>query len=167
MSEESLRVLIMKVSNDVELVFNKNHRIIPGIVWDDGSAPFQILPLPFNNKDMNMGYIRFCLKEMPSIKRYCFVDEAWMLMVSTIGRNIEDVEKESEKHFKEGIRNDPDRVEVILYSAEDEILQILAHQKIIRGMGVPRLGGLEFMPSKTHKSKGRMVGLMPNRGSKQ
>jgi hypothetical protein len=67
---------------------------------------------------------------------------------------------------EKGLAGHPDRVEIVVFSAEDENEgQLAAHRLIIRGNGKPTLGPLLFMDETMSSS--RLVGLLPRRATLQ
>ena len=73
---------------------------------------------------------------------------------------------------RHGVRNHPDRVEVLMFQGEDrDAGQMSMQRKIIRpANSKARLGPPDWLFDKnTHniQSEGRMVGLLPVRGTKQ
>jgi hypothetical protein len=69
------------------------------------------------------------------------------------------------KNQKVGIADDPRRIEIVTFNAEDAEGMIVARRPIIRHKGRPHLGELhtEIFTS----AEGRMVGLLPARGRTQ
>jgi hypothetical protein len=90
------------------------------------------------------------------VVRYVYFAEAWTLHSNKL---VDD--EELDRMMRKGLRNHPDRVEVVMFTAEDnEAGLISGHRKIIRDNGRPHLGPLEMLPSGTI-SEGRMVGVLP------
>jgi hypothetical protein len=91
-----------------------------------------------------------------NIDRYVFMDEAWIVddRRGQIGLDVEKIKRE-------GVKNHPDRREVVMFSAENRRGERLtAKRYILRPeIGKPTLAPLEIDPQFDH-SEGRMVGLL-------
>jgi hypothetical protein len=133
-----------------------------------GDNLIQPHPVLFD-KDAAMEMIRLWFNLMDVI-RYVYISEAWTLERPDIS------EAELAKIDREGLANHPDRIEVVQIQGEDsEYGQIVAHRLIIR----PRTDKPHLGPLKTEidipgvpigarvQSEGRMVGLLPVRGTVQ
>ncbi len=103
------------------------------------------------------------------VVRYIYIGETW-----TLDRMIE--RSEEAAILRDGLANHPERVEIVqLQGEDDECGQIMGQRRIIRPeSGRPYLGPLEmvidlpFMPyGATVQSEGRMVGVLPVRGTRQ
>ena len=82
---------------------------------------------------------------------------------------------ERDRVSRRGLANHPERIEVVTLQGEDRACgQIVAHRRIIRPAGrQPYLGALETMEEVLHlprgaafQFQGRMVGLLPVRGTR-
>jgi hypothetical protein len=94
------------------------------------------------------------------VVRYVFIDEAWQLETTITDRDKID------RIHRRGIRNHPDRREILMYQAEDETGSVTAHRVITRPPNrKPQLGPLEFFRSQ--QSEGRLVGMLPVKGAAQ
>jgi hypothetical protein len=168
MSEKQLRELLAFTSGQCDKIFARNGVIYP--MWHAVTSTGEsfIETPPFDDKDLAVAMIR-ALFDLKDVVRYVFVDEAW-----TLNRMIRPEEDENIR--REGIANHPDRVEVVMIQGEDrDCGQIMLHRDVIRpAKGKPYLGPLQslddlsFMPQGASvQSEGRMVGLLPVRGTRQ
>jgi hypothetical protein len=101
-------------------------------------------------KDENVALVRAEFKQLDVI-RYVYLDEAWMLEAPDFSREV----------IERGIRHHPDRVEVVMFSAEDRDRgQLAARRRIIRPPNKkPYLGPLELDPHSGFWA-GRIVHLL-------
>jgi hypothetical protein len=169
MSEKQLRELIAFASGQCDKLFAREGIIYP--MWHAITSTGETLieTPPFDNKDLAVAMIR-ALFDLRDVVRYVFVDEAW-----TLSRMLQP--NEEEKAYREGLANHPDRIEIVMISGEDhECGQLMVHRNIIRpAKGKPylcplqSLDDLPFIPPGAHatQSEGRMVGLLPVRGTRQ
>ena len=169
MSEKELRWMLDRASRLCEAQFAKRGEIAP--IWHaiTSSGETLIEPHPMIlGKDLAMVMIRSFFKAK-DVVRYVYIGEAW-----TLDRMIRP--EETEAIFRNGISEHPDRVEVVQLQGEDNACgQIMAQRKIIRPeSGRPYLGPLQmivdlpFIPHGAHvQSEGRMVGVLPARGTRQ
>jgi hypothetical protein len=169
MSEKQLRDLITFASEFCDRQFAAKGVIYPRwhAVTSSGEQFYETSPLL--DKDLAVAMIR-ALFDLRDVVRYVFIDEAW-----TLSRMVQPGEEA--KVQREGLSKHPDRVEVVMISGEDrECGQLMLHRNIIRpAKGKPYLGPLlsldelPFMPQGGHvdQSEGRMVGLLPKRGTMQ
>ena len=153
MSTESKNDLINKVSGFAEKQF-KMRGIIRPMYHAFGASDQFFLPAPPGNKDQAIAFIRMFFAAH-AIVRYVFVDEAWMLDGSSrLSR------AEAEATFARGIANHPQRVEVVIFIAEDDTGALMARRKICRPSNKkPFLEPLETIPMDS--MEGRMIGLLP------
>lgn len=173
MSERELRDLVEVISTATESWFKDKGAIPPTWCVIDSRGETRTIPSLSNNKDIAVALVRSLL-ELIGAKRYVFVDEAWMLdrrFAKGAHRHSAEVEAEIESVHKHGLRDHPDRIEIVMFSGEDvECGQIMAHRVIHRPKGKRAyLGPLEW-PLETERSvrsEGRMVGLLPQQGSRQ
>ena len=102
------------------------------------------------------------------VVRYVYIGEAWTL--NTLVKR-----EEVDALMRDGIADHPGRVEIVQVQGEDrECGQIMGQRKVIRPKeGKPYLGPLEMVgdliPASEHisQSEGRMVGVLPVRGTRQ
>jgi hypothetical protein len=137
---------------------------VTGIVYPmwhtvTAAGDHKIINSPPGDKDTAALLIRAYF-ELHDVVRYVFVDEAWTLMVPTSRYS------EMPDIMQRGLSDHPERVEVVMYQAEDASGAVTAHRNIIRPKtGKARLGPLHFFRSK--QSEGRFVGMLPQRGTVQ
>jgi len=155
-----LHEFVKEISNMVTELFNKNHEIFPMYHFINRKGEHMITPPPIlkeeheDKKGMQLAIIREFIKEK-DIVRYCFFDEAWMAVLEPKEEYVK-----PEQH--------PQRREIILFNAEDENLgQITATRDIIRPVNAsPCLGPLQF-DTLGGLLSGRMVGMLPPKGTAQ
>jgi hypothetical protein len=113
-----------------------------------------------HDKDTQVALIR-ALMIIRNIVRYVFIDEAWILERKEIDR------AEIDRVYQVGLKDHPDRKEILMFSAEDQSAgMMMGHRDIIRERGrKARLGPLVI--DKFDQSEGRMVGLLPVVGATQ
>jgi len=108
------------------------------------------------------------LFDLRDVIRYVFMYEAW-----TLARPLP--AGEMDLASRHGLAAHPERVEVVVLQGESrECGQIVAHRRIIRPTGrKPYLGEFETMEKVMHlprgaaiQFQGRMVGLLPVRGTR-
>jgi hypothetical protein len=169
MSEKQLRDLIMFASDFCDRQFAAKGIVYPlwHAVTSSGEQFYETSPL--QDKDLAVAMIR-ALFDLRDVVRYVFIDEAW-----TLNRMLQPGEEE--KVRRDGLSKHPDRMEVVMISGEDhECGQMMVHRNIIRpAKGKPYLGPLQdlddlpFIPpgGGVAQSEGRMVGLLPRRGTMQ
>jgi hypothetical protein len=159
MSEQQLRALIDNASMFAEQVIAARGEVAPiwHMITSDGEEMIELTP-PVHDKDTAIGLIR-ALMAMANVVRYIHLCEAWML---DDRKNRRYSDAEIRKIAEEGLSEHPDRMEVVIFQAEDhEAGMISGHRRIIRNKGDhPRLGPLELLPRGT-ESEGRFVGLLP------
>lgn len=158
------RELIESASAKAERIFNATGKMFP--MWhaflSDGSERV-IPPPPVDDKDVASVAIRVMLRMLDAVA-VIFIDEAWMRIVkvkadSPEGRAALDDAREH------GVRNHPDRIECVMFYAEDGTGSTTAWRRIVRKVNSrPRLGPLELNED-IHASEGRFVGLLPQRGA--
>lgn len=163
MSERMLREMITSASQTCEETFAEEHEIKPMFHAFTADGNYIVLSPPFEDKDLDMAMIREMFK-IQDVVRYVFMVEAW-----TLSRTLSI--DEAEETGKRSICDHPERVEIVMIQAEDhEAGEIGAIRPIIRPVNTdPYLGPLEIVmePGKGEIRKGRMVGLLPVRGTKQ
>jgi hypothetical protein len=169
MSEKELRRMFDRASQFCEAHFANRGEIAPmwHAVTSKGETIIEPHPIQLG-KDIAMVLIR-AFFDAKDVVRYVYIGEAW-----TLDRMIE--QDELDAITREGLFEHPDRVEVVQLQGEDiECGQIVGLRKIIRPeSGRPYLGPLEminelpFMPhGASVQSKGRMIGVLPVRGTRQ
>jgi hypothetical protein len=116
---------------------------------------------PHPDKDFSVAMIRayFALR---NVVRYIYICEAW-----TVQRPLSDDEV-TWIATHGGVAAHPDRIEVVMISGEDRDAGLLtAQRRIIRPpRGRAYLSPLEMHDQTIIQSSGRMVGLLPVRGTR-
>lgn len=150
----NLEAFVKRTVELVDMVFDTTRQVVPMYHIVTRKGEHLVFPFIGIDKDQSAAIARAYF-EMVDATRYVFFDEAWVLDSRDPNLDIEKINREG------GVRNHPDRKEVVMFSAEDENEgQILAHQEIIRDPGKPpRLGPLEMHSGNTNE--GRMVGMLP------
>lgn len=161
MSEKDLRALIDYASGFAEKRFAKTGVVYP--LWHavKSNGESFVMPAPAGGKDLGVAIIRAAF-EIEDVVRYVFMDEAWTLDQPVARAEIDFMQRH-------GVRAHPDRVEIVMFSGEDAESgrMLMSKRRIIRpANGKPRLGPLEELPTGGH-SEGRMVGLLPVKGTRQ
>jgi hypothetical protein len=155
-----LRELIEVASGASELTFMTTGSFPPTwhMITADGEHLYSGPISP--DKDTQVALIR-ALMIIRNIVRYVFIDEAWILERKEIDR------AELDRVYQTGLKNHPDRKEILMFSAEDQSAgMVTAHRDIIREPGrKARLGPLVI--DNFTESEGRMVGLLPAPGTRQ
>jgi hypothetical protein len=164
---ETFKDFVEGVSTNTETAFKRRGRIIP--IWSaitrDGSP--LITPAPCDDKDMAAAMMR-ALFELADVVRYCFIDEAWQVRIqgqSLAGESVEDWKRRMA--IGPPPSQHPDRIEIIMLSAEDEREgALMGRREIIRpARGRPKLGPLNiYAPT---QGEGRFTGLLPRKGKMQ
>jgi hypothetical protein len=170
MSEKQLRQMFDRASQFCDAHFASRGEIAP--MWHAVTSTDEHLieaHPTFLGKDLAMVMIRVFFKAT-DVVRYVYIGEAW-----TLSRLIEPGEEEA--IMRDGLENHPDRIEIVQLQGEDnECGQIMGQRRIIRPeSGRPCLGPLEMigdLPSvpdgaRLSHSEGRMVGVLPARGTRQ
>jgi hypothetical protein len=156
MSEQQLRELIEISSKNAERDFAKHGRLEPAWYCVDGDDRGMFLPSPSVDKDTAAALMR-ALFVMHGVKRYVFVDEAWMVAT----QNPSDQQL---KDYERGIAEDPNRMEIVMFSGEDR--DAGGHRFILRPPGRrAHLGPLTV--ERYEHSGGRFVGMLPVTGARQ
>jgi hypothetical protein len=158
---ESLRRFIEAASVGVEQVFSRTGRLMPMFHFCSPHVGDVAMPAPPVSKDLAMTIVREVLASVEAT-RVLFIDEAWT--VRRYGTR-DDLDK---MRTMAPPSEQPDRIEVVIFSGEDIAEgDLMAQRLIIREDGKPpRLGPLEFRERPVY-SAGRMVGLLtPAKGSK-
>jgi hypothetical protein len=162
----TLQEFVTGCSEAAAKVFHLTGRISP--MWHAVTREGEHLmtPSPCYDKDTAVALMR-ALFELRDVVRYVFIDEAWTVEVKR--RPGEDVEALNERSRQLGgtLADHPDRVEVLLLSGEDETAGLCTARRVIHRPphGKAYLGPLEI--DTPNRSEGRMVGLLPQRGTRQ
>jgi hypothetical protein len=165
MSETELRRMFDQASRFCEAHFATYGEISP--MWHAVTSSDETIiephPIYLVDKDIAMALVR-AFFDARDVVRYVYIGEAWTL--NTLVKR-----EEVDALMRDGIADHPGRVEIVQLQGEDrECGQI----KIIRPKeGKPYLGPLEtvgdLIPASEHisQSEGRMVGVLPVRGTRQ
>jgi hypothetical protein len=168
-SERELRRMLDHASAFCEKQFALRGEIAP--MWHAITSTGETLiePHPVQlGKDLAASLIRAWF-DARDVIRYVYIGEAW-----TLHRMIKP--EEQAEIFRKGLSEHPDRVEVVQLQGEDrEYGQIIASRNIIRPkIGKPYLGPMLMVNDLPHipkgaavTSEGRMVGMLPVRGTRQ
>jgi hypothetical protein len=160
MSEKQLREMFDGASDWAFKCFKQTGGIVQfWFVATANGEHFAVPPPLPQDPDASVILIR-ALFSMRDVIRYVFVSEAWT--VDTTDAN------EAEIARRLGARNHPRRVEVVAFSGEDhESRNLTARRRIIRPQNAkPYLGPLEW-DEPWDQSEGRIVGLLPIKGTVQ
>jgi hypothetical protein len=155
----SLRQLIEFGSTTAEKIFRRRGCFDP--MWHailaDGSH--KIIPQTIDDKELQIGLVRAAFMLFDA-RAYVFISEAWALS----GKARDNAERDAklEQYLREGIRENPDRVEILWLQAEDQTGMLSARRKILRPNNArAKLGELEFDEMQGWSAGGRMMGLLP------
>jgi hypothetical protein len=156
----ALRDLISFASAQTEKIFRKVGALHPMYHCIKANGETVILNPPPGDKDMSVALV-VAWMQLNDVDTYVFFDEAWIVddRRGQVGLDIKKVQRE-------GIRNHPDRREIVMFSAENRRGEMLTAKRFILRPETsrPTLAPLEFDPKFDH-SEGRMVGLL-QRGTK-
>jgi hypothetical protein len=159
----ALRQFVNRVADRAAAMFKKQGHILPMYHAVDGLGNELIFASPHSDKDVAVAMVRGILKACEAT-RVAYLDEAWLLDA----RGEDALNIDMAKINREGVRNQPGRIEVVLISAEDQKEGlILASREIIRHGDKAVLGKLKFSMEEGPKDgtpsfEGRMVGLLPS-----
>lgn len=161
MSEQQLRELIERASAFCDGAMRLHGNVAPiwHMITKDGEEIVELQPSM--DKDTAVVLIR-ALMEIREVVRYVHFTEAWMLLI-----NKPTTQAQAEELAMAGLSQHPDRIETVAFQAEDIYSGMLTgHREIIRPKdGKPYLGPLQFL--RCEQSEGRMVGMLPRRGTLQ
>jgi hypothetical protein len=151
-----LKSLIEFASTQAEKIFRRAGAISPMYHAIKASGEHAILTPREDDKDVAVAMVKawFVLND---IDRYVFIDEAWILDTTKGGPPID-----MAKVRREGLRNHPDRREVVMFAAENKRGEMLTAARFILR---PEHGKAQLTPLKINdmtgvESSGRMVGLL-------
>jgi len=162
MSEKDLRQISEFMSTFCDRYFGEHGGVSAMYHVVLRSGQHSIIRPPYaENKELSIMAIRVLFEEL-DVVRYVYLDEAWVMSNETAS------EDEMNAAMRDGVKTHPKRFEVVFMSGEDETCgQLCWYRKIIRDAGKrPSLGPLVQMPTKA-ESEGRMIGLLPQRGTRQ
>ncbi|WP_028164143.1 hypothetical protein [Bradyrhizobium elkanii] len=138
--------------------FERMGSIRPILHFVDGEGEDVVITIPpENDKDMIASLIRVVLKTV-NASRVVFIDEGWM-----VGGELSAEDHERLHRF--GANSHPRRVEVLMFSGEDEKEGLTMATRLIlrKDDAKPRLGPLQFYSLEQGTTEGRLVGLLPRR----
>jgi hypothetical protein len=162
MTSDDMRKLIEIASGAAEKLFHSQGFVRP--MWHMVTADGEHLVTGaiFGDKDTDVAMIK-ALMVLRHVVRFVFVDEAWIIERSG---NID--RAELTRIGRHGLKDHPERKEILLFSAEDQGVGMLtARRDIIRDRGrKARLSPL-VIEKQWLQSEGRMVGLLPPLGTRQ
>jgi hypothetical protein len=151
-----LKSLIEFASVQAEKFFRRNGvlYLMYHCIKADGETAI-LTPPPDCDKDTSVALMKAWFA-IENVDRYVFMDEAWIVddRRGQIGLDIAKVKRE-------GVRNHPERREIVLFSAENiRGEQLMATRFILRPeVGKPKLSPLKIDEPFDH-SEGRMVGML-------
>jgi hypothetical protein len=156
-----LAALIERASGAAAEIFCEAGEVLAmyHVVLRDGRE--LVLPAPPGPKDLGIRIMRAAFAAL-DVTRYVFIDEAWMLDGGVAAADLARVQRE-------GIRAQPGRIEVLMFGAEGASGMLLARRRILRPEGAkPELAALDFFSMGDGVAlSGRMIGLLPARGTRQ
>jgi hypothetical protein len=153
-----LRAMIEAASRWTDEQFAAKGKILPvwHVIADSGRC--LILPSPPGDKDTSATIMRSLLHVLGAT-RYMFIAEAWAVELKA------DELDEVERLDRDGASTHPRRLEVVMFSGEDQSGELLGRRRIERPRnGKPYLGPLELEAMSV--SEGRLVGMLPQRGAR-
>ena len=159
----TLREFIETASHNVEKIFRKTGVIRPMVHCVTRDGEVLVFPSLDGDKDVAALMMR-ALFELRDVVRYVLIDEAWI--VEALGENATPEKIAAVKKAAiTGASASPDRVEVVMFCAEDHAEgQLMGRRQIIRPQGPyakpPYLAPIEIDPE-GGMLQGRFVGLLP------
>lgn len=159
-----LRKFVEHCARRAEAIFKKQGRVLPMYHAIDRDGQDVVFPSPpVGGKDEQVAAARLML-EACGATRVAFIDEAWAL-----DQGISDLDMKELN--RTGLRNHPNRIEVILIAAEDQNEgMIMASSEIIRHGDRAVIAKLKYMDEQHPGAgayEGRMIGLLPRPKMKQ
>jgi|SRR5262245_435804 len=155
MKHETLKEQIECVSEWADAVFADAGEILP--MWHaiDADGTNHIIPALMPDKDAMAAALRAFCKEKNAV-RLMFITEAW-----TCATDDQKVAEQAMAWMRAGktLESFPGRIEVLMFSCEDETGTLNAHRRIIRGEGKPTLGPLEWFPANS-TLEGRFTNML-------
>lgn len=153
-----LQKLISTASESIEKIFRKQGGLAPmyHAVKRNGTA--LIVPAMSDDKDEGVAMIK-ALFVIEDVVRYVFIDEAWILGFDESGSNPK---PDMARIRREGLRDHPDRREVVMFAAENLDGDFVAARRFILRPehGKPSLSPLKPFSGASDGFSGRMVGLL-------
>jgi hypothetical protein len=157
----SLKSFVEQATKEASRVFLARGRLSPTYHAVDGAGNEHIFPAPPGTKNQSVALVRALLKAMDA-QRVAYMDEAWVLHAAAAEGGTIDIDKIN----REGVEHQPGRIEMVIVSGEDQHEGLLTcTREIIRHGDRVTLGA----PTIEHfdHSEGRMIGLLPPRGTAQ
>lgn len=167
---DTLRDFVNRASSGAERLFKKNGRMTQIVHYRAGDGHEAVVRVLGSSKDQKAAFIRALLRKVDA-NRVVLMDQSWML--DRRGKSEPHFSKDELTRFdREGLRNEPERVEVVSFYAEDQSEgQLMAHREIVRPVGrAPYLAALRLPLEERGGiavSQGRYVGLLPRRTTVQ
>jgi hypothetical protein len=156
------REMIEIASRNASLIFMKDGELLP--IWECHARDGEVFVIgtPWGDtdeKDKVSEAMRAIFKKR-DVTSYVYICEAWFRFFSQDEGGLD-------RAWKQGLSEDPQRCEALVFTAEDETGQLMAHRVIERDAnGKPSLKPLEFQDT-VSQSEGRFVGMLPARGKLQ
>lgn len=155
----TLRQFVEHVAKRTEILFKKHGRVLPMYHAVNADGQDFIMAAPPGSKDQSVAQARAFLADCKAV-RVAFIDEAWALDSQKTDpadiQKIWDAGKPISRH--------PNRIEIILISAEDATEgALMGSREIIRHGNRAILGKLKIVDF--DGVEGRMVGLLPTPSS--
>ena len=155
-----LKTLIEFASTQAEKLFRKQGGVIYPLyhcIKPNGESAI-LSPPGVGDKNLDVAMVKAWM-QINDISTVCFMDEAYILDTR---KNSGGPEIDMERVNREGIRNHPDRREVVMFSAENRDGEMLTARRFILRpeIGRPTLAPLVIDDMAELKSSGRMVGLL-------
>jgi len=154
-----LKEFVTFASEQAEKIFRKTGEVLPLYHAIDAEGEHLILSAPPGDPDISVAMTKAWLA-LNNIDRVCFMNEGWILY-RVDGPEI--TPGEMDRIRREGLRNHPDRREVVLFNAENKAGEMQsAHRFIMR----PEHGKASLSPlvindmSRLGPGEGRMIGLL-------
>jgi hypothetical protein len=155
----SLRDFVAHAAQRASAIFEERGRIRPMYHAVAGNGADLLFTAPPGDKNLSIMAARIVLSAMRAT-RVAFIDEAWMLDAPS--GDIIDVDKVN----REGVEAQPNRIEVLVISAEDEAEgMLMATRRIDRHGDRAVLGDLQMLAFDS--VEGPMIGLLPRKGMLQ
>ena len=155
----ALRELIEFGSRTAEKIFafRKCYEPMWHAITADGEH--KVIVQTLDDKDAQMALVLAAF-ELFNVVAYLFISEAWSLVAKP--SNQAERDRLVDEYTHDGIRDNPNRVEILWFQAEDRTGMLVAHREIIRpAKGKPTLGPLEFEDMDGWTAEGRIMGLLP------
>jgi hypothetical protein len=163
----TLREFIEKISAGADALFQATGRITPTYFIVEAGDIVGIAAPPVS-KSLGVELMRHLFKKLDT-KRYCYVDEAWLLVSpKTVDiKTIDDAKAWRESQPQPS--DHPDRIEVVMFFAEDEAEGFYGARRMIEtdADGKRTLGPLSGAESNPSMVMGQMTGLLPAKGTRQ